>query len=348
LKRRKVVGVVDLPKGVHRVIARGREYFYFQPGRGTKAAGDRIRLPSDPTDPAFWVALRSLQTVAVPAALTFGDVIDLYLTHHAFTSLSPGTQDQYQRQLRTARTGFGDLPAESVRPSLIRGVMDGLSNKPGTANNFLGAMRALSDWGVARDHFVAPITTGVKPYEREGGHKPWTDAQIEAAHKHLTGMVRRGVMLALYTGQRGSDVVRLGWTDIDDGGFRLKQQKTGREIWCPILPELAAEMATWERRPGPFLRQEIRGCKPYTRKRLSIHFDEFRQKVPELDGATLHGLRSTAVVRQRRAGLSTAQIQDIIGMSMAMIERYSRFADRKASGQAAVVMLAERRIVKHP
>ena len=147
-------------------------------------------------------------------------------------------------------------------------------------------------------------------------------------------------MLALYTGQRGSDVVRLGWTDFDEGGLRLTQQKTKREVWCPVVPELVAEMAEWEKRPGPFLLQT--NGRPYTRKRLSIHFDAIREEIPELADVTLHGLRATAVVRLRRAGLSTAQIQDVIGMSMAMIERYSRFADRKASGKAAVIHLAAR------
>ena len=43
---------------------------------------------------------------------------------------------------------------------------------------------------------------------------------VGAAHDHLTAMVRRGVLLMLCTGQRGSDAVRLG-------------------PWCPIMPELA-------------------------------------------------------------------------------------------------------------
>ncbi len=88
-------------------------------------------------------------------------------------------------------------------------------------------------------------------------------------------MVRRGVMLELYTGQRGSDAVRLGPTFIDDGGFDLSQIKTGRPVWCPILPELAAEIATWERKPGPYLLQDH--GKPFTRKLLSKHFNEQAQ-----------------------------------------------------------------------
>jgi cytosine/adenosine deaminase-related metal-dependent hydrolase len=48
------------------------------------------------------------------------------------------------------------------------------------------------------------------PQRAVSGTRRRTDEQIACAHEHLTGMVRRGVMLLLYTGQRGSDMVRLG------------------------------------------------------------------------------------------------------------------------------------------
>ena len=338
LKRRKRAATVDLPKGVHHVTSRGREYFYWSPGRGTSHATKPIRLPDDPTDPKFWIALREAQGLGgTPQTVTFGDVLDLYLDSPQFTGLGEGTRALYKRQIAIARAGFGTTPAAQMRASMIRGVVDGLSDRPGAANNFLGTLRAVSSWAVVRDHLTASITEGIEPYASTGGHKPWTDLQIAAAHQHLTGHVRRGVMLMIYTGQRGSDIVRLGWTHIDENGFRLAQQKTGREVWCPIVAELAAEMAGWEKLPGPFVRQA--SGRPFTRKLFSKHFDAQRGTIPALKDVTLHGLRATSVVRLRRAGLSTAQIQDVIGMSMAMIERYARFADRKISGQAAILRL---------
>lgn len=341
-KRRKSVGVVELPKGVHRVVSRGREYFYWHPGRGTKHAGERQPLPNDPTKPEFWVTLREFQGSATgTATVTFGDVIDLYVVSPQFTKLAVGTQDQYQRQLKVARAGFGTMPADAIRSSMMRGVVDGLADSTGAANNFLGVMRALSKWGVVRDYFPASITEGIEPYAVEGGHKPWTPKQLKAAEERLTGMVRRAFFLYRYTGQRGSDIVRLSESFIDEGGFRLTQQKTKREIWCPIDDALAAEMATWERAPGPFLKQT--DGRPYTRKRFNVHFDKQREEIPELHGVSLHGLRATRVVELRRFGLTPPQIQDQVGMSMGMIERYCRFADKKASGKASVVSLAERR-----
>lgn len=343
MSRQRSKHAITLPKGVHRVVSRGREYFYWQPGRGTEHAGPRIPLPNDPHSPEFWNAIRQAQGVvgAVPVD-TFGAVLDAYLEFIKTSgTIAAGTYDQYQRALRIARKAWGNLPAKGLRPVHVQAVMDGLSGTPGKANNFLSAMRALSTWARVRDHVEHSLTEGVKPYAKESGHKPWTPEQIAAALEHLTGVIRQGVIFYMYTGMRGSDAVRLGWTDIDDGGFSYRAQKTGRDVWCPIVPELAAEMATWTKRPGPFLFQEDGRAEGhrYTRKLFSKHFAEARDKIPELAGVTLHGLRCTAVIRLRREGLSTGQIGDIVGMSLPMIERYCRFADRKASGKAALLFL---------
>lgn len=325
------------------MVARGREYFYFQTGRGTDHAGQRIPLPNDPHSPEFWNAIRQAQGIVGSTPVdTFGAMLDGYLEFiRTSGTITAGTLDQYERALRTARNAWGDLPSKGLRPVHVQAIMDGLAATPGKANNFLAAMRALSTWARVRDHIEHSLTEGVKPYAKDTGHKPWTPEQIDAALKKLTGVIRRGVVLLMHTGMRGSDVVRLGWTDIDDGGFALTTQKRKRDVWCPIVPELAAEMATWEKRPGPFLLQEGGRAdgKRYTRKLLSTHFAEARDKIPELAGVTLHGLRCTAVIRLRRLGLSTGQIGDIVGMSLPMIERYCRFADRKTSGQAALLTL---------
>jgi predicted transcriptional regulator len=44
----------------------------------------------------------------------------------------------------------------------------------------------------------------------------------------------------------------------------------------------------------------------------------------------------------KREGLDVTVIADIVGMSVAMVERYTRFEDKRASGKAALIHLAER------
>lgn len=335
-KQRRRAAVV-LPKGVHKVTSRGHEYYYFQAGRGTTAPGPRIPIAYDPQTPEFWAALMEAQGKSkLPKVNTVSLAIDQYLAV-ASKTISAITLYHYRRSLDIAKRAWGDLPVEGIRPAHVKELMEGMADKPAKANHFLSTMKSLSGWARVKDLTAQSMTEGVKAYKATGGHKPWTEAQIAAAKAHLTGDIRKGFLLYLYTGQRGQDVVRLGPTHIDDGGFNLGQKKTGVEVWCPIVSELATEMATWERRPGPFLRQP--NGEVYQRKSFWRHFDEAIENIPELAGVTLHGLRCTAVIRLRREGLSTGQIGDIVGMSMGTIERYCRFADRKIQGKAALIQI---------
>ena len=100
-------------------------------------------------------------------------------------------------------------------------------------------------------------------------------------------------------------------------------------------------MATWEKRPGPFLSQEEgKGTgKPFTTNQLWKVFDKAREAHPELQDAVWHGLRANAVIHLRQPSYSIAQISDMIGMSPPMVERYCRHADHKAGGQAVLLAL---------
>jgi integrase len=334
---------VALPKGVHRIVSRGREYFYFQTGRGTDHAGERVKLPNDPQSPEFWNAVRQAQGIvgAVPTD-TINALADAY--EAAWPSLprklSDATQEQYRRSLRVVRAAWGDLKAGALRPSHVQALMDGLATKPGKANNVLDALRAMCRWAMGpRELLERDPTLGVAHFEGGEGHKPWTPDQLKFADDNFTGMLRRAYMLARFTGQRISDVVRLGWTDIDEGGFALRQKKTGVRPWCPIFPELEAEIAGWEKRPGPFLIQD--NGRPFTTNQLWKVFDKAREDHPSLADAVWHGLRANAVIRLRQFGYSIAQISDMIGMSPQMVERYCRHADRKAGGQAVLLALKQ-------
>jgi integrase len=329
-------------------MSRGREYFYYQEGRGTPHAGERIRLPDDPQAPEFWNAVRQAQGAFGPTPTdTIGALIDAFELSWPTRQrkISAGTQAHYRRYLKLARKAWGDLPARDLRPrhvdALIRKVG---AEKPGAANNLLDALKALVDWAMGPVELLAHDPThGVERFGKGEGHKPWTQEQLDYAEKHFTGALRRFFFLSRYTGQRISDVVRLTPNDEDGGGFSLPQKKTGVKPWCPIFPELEAEMETWERRPGPFLLQEDGKSKgkPFSPNQMWKAFDRERKKHPILEGAVPHGLRANAVIRLRAHGYTALQISDMVGMSVEMVEHYSRHADRKASGQAVLRELRE-------
>ena len=352
-----IVSKVSFPRHVHPVTSRGRTYYYYQEGRNTRHEGPRIPLPNDPQSPEFWIAVRQAQgTVGPTPTDTVNALLDAFEVSWQTRQrkITKGTQEHYKRYLKPVRNAWGELPARSIRPRHVDALIRKIgAEKPGAANNTLDAIKAAVAWAMGPvellDH---DPTQGVERFAKGEGHKPWTPEQLAYAEEHFTGMVRRFFFLSRYTGQRISDVVRLTPNDIDGEGFSLPQKKTGVRPWCPIFPELEAEMATWPRRAGPYLLQEEGKSegKPFGTNQMWKAFDRERKKHPILEGAVPHGLRANAVIRLRVGGFTALQISDMVGMSVEMVEHYSRHADRKASGQAVLRQLREQngdKIVKH-
>jgi len=216
---------------------------------------------------------------------------------------------------------------------------------PGAANNTLDALRAMCRWAMGqRELLHHDPTLGEAHYQKGKGHKPWTQEQLQFADEHFIGALRKAYFLARFTGQRDGDIVRLGPTDIDDGGFALRQKKTGVKPWCPIFPELEAEMARCLKRPGPYLLQESgHGARRlFPTNGLWKLFNRRRERHQVMSEAVWHGLRADAAIRLRQDGYAHGQISDMVAMSVEMVERHCRHADRTARGQAVLREYRER------
>jgi integrase len=253
---------------------------------------------------------------------------------------------QYALGFAARRECLGAVPVSVIRPAIVVAFFDGLAEHPGKYHVALTALRQLESWALARDLLPRSITDGVDPAPTGEGHVPWTVEHVHLAITHIGHGLDRAVILGAYTGQRPSDLIRMGFGDIEsnDGidGITVRQLKTGRLVWVPIVSELATFVAKWERRPGPFLLSP-RGL-PWTRPALSVAFARERDENPALlplkqAGLVLHGLRGHACVQLRRAGATGPQIADCVGMSLQMVERYCRFSAQKENAAAAVVHL---------
>jgi integrase len=165
---------------------------------------------------------------------------------------------------------------------------------------------------------------------------------VDYAIEHARRDFQRVVILGAYTGQRGSDLIRMCYTDLETlpnglTGFQVTQQKTKRDMWVPILPALAKHLSTWERAPGPLLRR-LDG-RPWSRESLTHQWQTERARHPVLAGCVLHGLRGYACVQLRQAGITGSLIADTVGMSLPMVERYCRFSKQRENASAVVLQL---------
>jgi integrase len=189
----------------------------------------------------------------------FAGLVEDFISSPKFQGLADNSKKLWARELRFA----GDLEClgayalKEIRPSLIQGYLDGFHDRPAKQGAALAALKALERWAVVRDLLPKAITLGVETGRAEGGHLPWTNEQVGAAERHARHNLARAITLGAHTGQRLSDLVRMGPTDIETyknfQGINVTQQKTGRQVWVPVTEKLSLAMGTWERRPGPFL-----------------------------------------------------------------------------------------------
>lgn len=287
---------------------------------------------------------------------TFAEVIRAFYESANFKRLEAGTQQNYRHYLGLAERpdSLGSKPVELMRPSLVQYYLDAFADRPGAQKMARTAIKSLEAWAVVRDFLPYPITTGLEIVGSDGGHKPWNDAQVALAEEKVSKeWLRRAIILASNTGQRGSDLVRMHPSHIEeiDGrlGINVKQKKTGLELWVPMTRQLVAKMETWPRRPAPFLIKDDGSS--WKRNDLTMAWQREREGNPELEpcrNLVMHGLRATACVRLRRAGCSILQICDMVGLSAPMVERYCRFASQPENALAAMDQMERNSVVQFP
>jgi hypothetical protein len=337
--------MVELPPHVRRVVAKGREYFYFQRNRGTKLEGERVPLPADLHSIAFWQAYRAaLGDSAEPTGRTFDDLIAAYKISPEFTSRAPATQHDYARYLNIIKQAWGPLLVSGVRPKNVLKLRDAWATTPVAANHLLSIAKTLINWGIPREFSDSnPCLALAKLETEEGGARPWPIWAFDLIETHAREDMRRAVWLARYTGQRQADVIRMSKADLEDGGIKIIQQKTGKELWIPLHRDLKAEMEGWEVGP-PWLFVQTPKGEGYNTMRFRAAWTRMMATPAgriRREGFTFHGLRASSVENLREAGCDDASIESITGMSQAIIKRYSRFADQKKLAKAAILRLEQ-------
>jgi integrase len=169
------------------------------------------------------------------------------------------------------------------------------------------------------------------------GIEAWTESEIAAyeAHHPIGTPARLAFALALYTGQRASDLIRLGRQHVRDNAIELKQQKTGTTLAVPLHPELKAIIDASPSSNLLFLTSEH--GKPYASG------NSFGQRIRRwaqqagINDRSVHGLRKACCRRLAEAGCSAHEIMSISGhKTLVECERYTKSVSQKALAEKAI------------
>jgi integrase len=178
-------------------------------------------------------------------------------------------------------------------------------------------------------------TTGVKRVHRAGkGHQPWPPEFIDRFMNEAPGYLGFAVRLALYTGQRLSDVVKMQWSQFDGHLIEVRQIKTDEFLLIPCHKNLRAELLTLPRTGGTIL-VGSRG-KSLQGPSLSVMV---RRQVIEMGmtGAPFHGLRKNAAQMLAEAGCSDREIMAITGhKTTQMVSLYTKQVQQRKMARSAM------------
>jgi len=261
-----------------------------------------------------------------------------------YRSLQPRTQrvyrgliDRFCEQADRDGNKFGDKRAALIRREHIIRLIAIKADKPEAANQFRKVLRAMMKHAVEIGLRPDDPTRDVRAIRvKTDGFHSWTDDEItQFENRHPVGSrARLAFALLLYTGQRRSDVVRMGRQHLRNGVMTVRQQKTGAELSIPIYPPLQEILDATTNDNMTFLTTQF--DKPFTSNGFGNWFRD-QCNAAGLAQCSAHGLRKAAARRLAEAGCTAHEIASITGhSSLKQVAHYTRAVDQVRLANAAM------------
>jgi integrase len=304
-------------KGLNSVtkkLADGTRRTYWYAWKGGPA------LRGQPGSPEFIHSYN--EAIARKAASPSGQLLSVLQAYQQcadFGGRAERTRRDYVEKLKLIETEFATFPLAALSDRRTRGVFmgwrDKLAMKSRRQADYCWQVLALVlSWASNRGLVTAnPCARGGRLYRSARVDKIWSaDDEVvflrdAPAHLHLP------LLLALWTGQRQGDLLRLPWSAYDGASIRLKQAKTGARVVIPVGAPLKAALDAAVKHGPLILTNSYK--RPWTSHRFQASWGIAARKAG-IVGLTFHDLRGTAVTRLAIAGCSEPEIATLTGHSL--------------------------------
>ena len=279
-------------------------------------------LRGEPGSPEFIASYNEAvaQKVAPPRGILLS-LLQQYQASEDFRLLADSTRRSYIPLIARIEKAFGDFPLSALTDRRTRGIFLEWRDKVAAAS---GRRQADYAWTVLSRVLSWSLNRGLigsNPCEHGGRlyrggarvDKIWTATDeatfLERAPSHL----HLALLLALWTGQRQGDLLRLPWSAYDGSHIRLRQRKGGARVVVPVGAPLKAALDSTSKRSTIILTNS--DGKPWTSDGFRASWRKAckRAGIPDL---TFHDLRGTAVTRLAICGCTEAEIATITGHSL--------------------------------
>ncbi|MEI9403387.1 tyrosine-type recombinase/integrase [Mesorhizobium argentiipisi] len=306
-------------------------------------------LPGKPGEPEFIAAYNAAVARKIePPRGVLLSILQGFQATTLWDDLAPRTRRDYVGLIKVIEKDFGDFPLSALADRRTRDIFMNWRDKRAKASRRQAdyswqVLARILSWAHGRGLVIAnPCEKGGRVYRGSRAEFVWTDADeaafLASAPKHL----HLALILALWTGQRQGDLLRLAWTQYDGKVIRLQQGKTGARVQVPVGAPLKAALDADRGKAGLILLNSDK--EPWTA-------DGFRSSwrkacaAAGIVGVTFNDLRGTAVTRLAIAGCTEAEIATITGHSLRDVRSIldAHYLNRDpALGESAIRKLEKR------
>lgn len=313
------------------VYPRGRKgYLYFI----RKGICTRIKdAPGTPEFAATYAKLLRGNASAEPTR-SIKKLVALYMRSDKWAGLAHNTRRGYERHLRYFEEVMPRVDPAALRRVHVVRMRDDLADKPTDASRKVQTLSTLLEYAIDIGWIDRNPAKGVRLLKGNRPPRgPWPQEMIDAYRDHATGRPLLLFELLIGTGQRIGDVLRMQWGHIEDDGIRVRQGKTGTELWVPFTDRLRAMLADTPRR-GLFIVSQHNG-RPVSYQLAWKEIREVRAAIGA-DAYDIHALRHSAASELAALGLDDAHIMSITGhRSSGMVQLYAGAAAQRARAKKA-------------
>jgi integrase len=213
-------------------------------------------LQGEPGTPEFIASYNeaAAQKIKPPTGLLLS-LLQAYQASEDFRQLARRTQDDYKRIIqKEIEPEYSDFPLSGLTDRRTRGVFmdwrDRLALKSRRQADYAWTVLArVLSWSKDRGKItVNPCERGGRIYSGSRAENIWSDEQEAAFLQSAPPHLHLPLLLALWTGQRQGDLLRLPWSAYNGKEIRLRHSKTGARVVIPIGAPLKAALDTTTKR----------------------------------------------------------------------------------------------------
>lgn len=255
---------------------------------------------------------------------TFAGLVRKFEESSDFAKTADSTRREYRRKFRVIDVAWGTCPAAALTEREFRRDVlewrDKLALRaPREADNLVSAIARVLAFGVDRGTLTSNVLAHFsRAYRSNRSDKIWHPAQITAFNKIAAPELRAAMLLALHTGQRQGDLLRLRWTDYDGKSLSLRQSKTGTFLTIPCTADVRV-MLDGLSRPANTILTNHAGL-PWSSYHFRHHWAA-AAKSAGIEGLHFHDLRGTAITALAEAGATVPEIASITGHKLEHVGR---------------------------